>query len=70
MSVCRRNGRCIAHLAGHISDRDYYADVVTPRTMDLTGNGAMLEADEMRKRFLKGEHYVITSRRPSKRSEE
>ena len=50
--VCRRNGKCIAHLAGFISDKDYYADVVTPRPADLTGNGAMLRADEQRKYFL------------------
>lgn len=58
MPVCRRNGKCIAHLAGFISDKDYYADVVTPRPADLTGNWAMLQADEMRKRlFNKKEIY-------------
>lgn len=53
MTVCRRNGRCIAHQAGFISDKDYYGEVVTPRPMDLTGNGAMLRADEDRKRLVK-----------------
>lgn len=52
MAVCRRNGRCIAHQAGFISDKDYYGQVVTPLPMDLTGNGAMLRADEDRKRFI------------------
>lgn len=52
MPVCRRNGRCIAHLAGLISDRDYYAQVPTPMPLDRTGDGARKEADELRKRFL------------------
>lgn len=51
MAVCRRNGRCIAHLAGFISDKDYYADATTPRPLDLAGNGAMVRADEDRKRL-------------------
>jgi hypothetical protein len=53
MMVCRRNGKCIAHLARCISDKDYWADVVTPLPADLTGNGAMLRADEQRKYFLR-----------------
>jgi len=52
MTVCRRNSKCIAHLAGFISDKDYYASYVSPKPADLTGNGAMLRADEDRKRFL------------------
>lgn len=54
MTVCRRNGKCIARLAGFISDRDYYASYVAPLPADYTGNGAMLRADEDRKRFLEG----------------
>lgn len=57
--TCRRNGKCIAHQAGFISDKDYYASYVSPRPADLTGNGEMLRADEQRKLFLKqtkGEH--------------
>jgi hypothetical protein len=50
--VCRRNGKIIAWMAGFISDKDYYADVVTPMPMDLTGNAEMLRADEQRKYFL------------------
>lgn len=62
MTVCRRNGKCIAHLAGFISDKDYYADVVTPRPADLTGNGEMLRADERRERFLRKEDHERRTR--------
>lgn len=56
--VCRRNAKCIAHQAGFISDKDYYASYVPPRPADRTGNGAMLLADELRKLFLKEMHLT------------
>lgn len=52
MPVCRRNRHCIAHLAGFISDKDYYALYVPPLDPDYTGDGARKRADEQRKLFL------------------